>query len=322
MKYFFKLLRCLLIIGVCHNTAADVITKDFRQLSFAEAVKQTEYLLSWSAANLNYSQYRIRYIGADNAASTSCSAGAYQETSIYKAHEFIDVANTLPLGEVRIEISASDASGVGKEWLVLVNREVDSLPTGSVTFKDFSNLNFSTASDNLIDGVMGWYQDNRSVDHYTLTYLDPVSGTSQTVTGITNTDFRSTLDQLSAGSYEFEVSVFFTDGKQADRYVALNKLPGDVAPTTVSLQLSWSLPTQREDGTTLDVQDISGYEIYMSRIDSANTVTDQVMVVSGANQTSLMLPDLSTGQYHLAISAIDTAGLKSQLSDVVSYTVN
>lgn len=322
MKYLVKLLRCLLIIGVCHNTAADVVTKDLRQLAFSDAVKQVEYLLAWAASNQNYSQFLIRYVGSDDASSTSCSSGAYLEATINEAYEFAAVANSLPLGEVRLEIAADDGTGAGKEWLILVNRSVDTMPVTSVTYKDYTNLNYSTASDKLTGDLMGWYETNRTVDHFTLSYKDPATGMVQNLSGNTGSDFQLPLDKLGAGSYEFEMTVYYPDGRQESRFLALNKLPTDVLPSTVSLQLSWSLPTQREDGTALDVQDISGYEIYMSRIDSANTVTDQVVVVSGANQTNLTLPDLGAGQYHLAISAIDTGGLKSQLSDVVSYTVN
>lgn len=85
------------------------------------------------------------------------------------------------------------------------------------------------------------------------------------------------------------------------------------APTTYSAQLSWSAPSTRADGTPLSVSDLAGYEIYYTTDDPA---VSRTITVSGSAALSYTLSDLSAGNYYFAMAAIDTAGLKSDLSPV------
>lgn len=323
MNKFVSLLRMITVMAFCQSAAAgNLITKDLRQAAFADAVREVEILLSSQSSNLGVKQFDLRFIGIADASVDACSPQGYQQVSIAEAYEFAGVASNFPFGQVRVEIMGADGNNVKSELLVLVDKQLDSLPVSSATFKDYSSLDYTTASSSFIDNYLGWYEKNRVVDHYTLTYKDPVTGAVKTLTASVNTDLRGQLDALPAGAYEFKLEAVFDDGKVSSRFIAMNKLAVDVVPNTVDLQLAWNLPTQREDGSVLATQDIAGYEVYMTMIDSNNVATDQVLSVDGAAQTSLLLPDLSTGQYHLAISAVDSNGLKSQLSDVVTYTVN
>lgn len=94
--------------------------------------------------------------------------------------------------------------------------------------------------------------------------------------------------------------------------------PEPVVKSTV-LQLSWQIPTTRENGSPLTMAEIDGYEIYYTS-DALNK--EGVIVISSGDtsQHSLEITDADT--YHFAIAAIDITGLKSQNSDFVSVTVS
>jgi len=90
--------------------------------------------------------------------------------------------------------------------------------------------------------------------------------------------------------------------------------PPQPEPPIVDLQsidLSWTEPTQRENGDDLPPEEIANYEIYMT-----NGLTGTVIEVQ-APATSKTINDLSPGKYLLSIAAIDTDGLKSKRSDVI-----
>jgi hypothetical protein len=89
------------------------------------------------------------------------------------------------------------------------------------------------------------------------------------------------------------------------------------APTSYSAQLSWTIPTTRADGTALTASDLAGYEIYYT--DDTGSVS-AVVPVSGGSTASTTVASMTPGKYSFAISAIDSAGLKSSLSSVVSVS--
>lgn len=88
--------------------------------------------------------------------------------------------------------------------------------------------------------------------------------------------------------------------------------------TTYSASLNWRAPSTREDGSPLALSDLKGYEIYYTSDDLTQGVT---VSVAGGSNTTYALKSLKAGTYHFAISAIDAAGLKSELSPLVSAKV-
>lgn len=87
------------------------------------------------------------------------------------------------------------------------------------------------------------------------------------------------------------------------------------APLVYAAQLSWSIPTTRADGTALAASELAGYEVYYTN-DSGSVTA--LVPVSGGTTTATSVSSLSSGNYSFAISAIDTSGLKSTLSSVVT----
>lgn len=81
----------------------------------------------------------------------------------------------------------------------------------------------------------------------------------------------------------------------------------------------WSIPVTRENGQPLSLSELSGYEIYYV-LDGAGAV-DKTIVVSGGSVATYKIANLAAGTYNLAISAVDSSGVKSSLSSIVVVKV-
>src|SRR5690606_1797860 len=86
-------------------------------------------------------------------------------------------------------------------------------------------------------------------------------------------------------------------------------------PLTYSARLSWEIPSTRADGSALSASALSGYEIYYTTDKTSGTY-----VVSGGTTSVYTAAELPAGTYHFAMSAIDSNGLKSALSSMVTVT--
>jgi hypothetical protein len=85
-----------------------------------------------------------------------------------------------------------------------------------------------------------------------------------------------------------------------------------------TLVISWSSPTQRENGDSLSASDLDGYEIYLTADQSDESTTIVIDDPSTTEHTIKKLPD---DTYHVALVAKDDDGLLSDLSEVVSATI-
>ena len=85
---------------------------------------------------------------------------------------------------------------------------------------------------------------------------------------------------------------------------------------SASVTLSWTPPTQNEDGTTLT--DLAGYEVRYGQ-DEDNL--DQAVQLSNASLNRYVVENLVTGTWFFAVSAVNGAGASSTLSSVVSKTI-
>jgi hypothetical protein len=90
-------------------------------------------------------------------------------------------------------------------------------------------------------------------------------------------------------------------------------------PVTYSVNLSWSIPSTRENGQPLSLSELTGYEIYYV-VDGVDMV-DRTIAISGGSVASYKISGLQAGSYSFAITAIDHAGVKSALSGVVIMKV-
>lgn len=87
-------------------------------------------------------------------------------------------------------------------------------------------------------------------------------------------------------------------------------------PVTGSATLSWTPPTTREDGTSLT--GLAGYKVYYGTTpnDLGTTITLQ-----GAGQTGYVISDLGAGTYYFVVTAVDSSGGESSVSNMVSKTI-
>lgn len=74
--------------------------------------------------------------------------------------------------------------------------------------------------------------------------------------------------------------------------------------------VSWTPPTQRDDGTTLT--NLKGYTIYFST--SPTGIPQEIDVTSAGATSQLVGPGLVPGTYYVQIDAYDTAGIQSKKS--------
>ncbi len=88
--------------------------------------------------------------------------------------------------------------------------------------------------------------------------------------------------------------------------------PGD----THSVTLEWDAPTTDAIGRPLD--DLSGYRLYYR--DAEATVGSEMMVEVGAD-TRVTVEGLTAGDYLFAVTALDTLGNESDLSEPLPVEV-
>lgn len=88
-------------------------------------------------------------------------------------------------------------------------------------------------------------------------------------------------------------------------------------PAGRSVVLDWNIPTERENGEALPVEEIGGYEIRYS-VDGGEP---ESLVVPDGTATGYQLDGLSGGSYQFTISAYDTDGLYSEFVSVEARVI-
>ncbi len=81
--------------------------------------------------------------------------------------------------------------------------------------------------------------------------------------------------------------------------------------------LSWEAPTTTTTGAALT--DLSGYHIYYG-VDQ-NNLSESVSL-NGVGIQTYVIDNLGLGTWYFAIKAVTSAGVESELSDVVSKTIS
>jgi hypothetical protein len=134
--------------------------------------------------------------------------------------------------------------------------------------------------------------------------------------------FNASTGQLTGSPSDAHVGAYpgivisVTDGKATASLQAFTLTVTKPEPSTGSARISWTPPTEREDGTALTA--IAGYRIYYSRNASQ---LDQVQNVS-KEVTSFLVENLEQGTWYFAVTALCPSGSESAKSTVVSKTIN
>ncbi len=106
-----------------------------------------------------------------------------------------------------------------------------------------------------------------------------------------------------------------SDGKGGDATLPAFSITV-VSVSTGSATLSWTAPTENEDGTTLT--NLAGYRIVYGTSASALNTTVQV---PNAGLTTYVIDDLAQGTWYFAMRAYTATGLESAQTNVVSKTI-
>ncbi len=93
--------------------------------------------------------------------------------------------------------------------------------------------------------------------------------------------------------------------------------PEETIPTDAAL-LSWTAPLTRENGDSLSMGEIAGFEVVYGT--SAETL-DHSLAIGDASVDELLVDELAAGTWYFAIRTLDTDGNRSRLSDVVDKQI-
>jgi hypothetical protein len=83
-----------------------------------------------------------------------------------------------------------------------------------------------------------------------------------------------------------------------------------------SVTLSWAAPTENTDGSALT--NLAGFEIYYGN--SASSLTQKVSIDS-VGLLSYVVPNLNAGTWYFQVVAVNSAGVASGPSSLVSVTI-
>jgi hypothetical protein len=117
----------------------------------------------------------------------------------------------------------------------------------------------------------------------------------------------------STDSYEMYTDVYLSGGRYlSGNYAMFTVIPAEVE--IIDLTLSWTPPTERENGDALQVEELQGYTLAYRVCNSSAWV--QHFVAGGTiNDFGFSLPK---ERYDFRVNAVDTGDLVSQWSAIVS----
>jgi len=202
-----------------------------------------------------------------------------------------------------IVITVSDGKTGGTASLAAFTITVNAAPNNKPTIS-------GTPTTSVNAGVAYNFQPTAAdADGDTLTYSiqnKPSWATFSTTTG-------KLSGTTTAGTYS-GIVISVTDSKDT---ASLQPFTITVtAPSNGSATLSWTPPTQNDDGSTLT--DLAGYRILYGT--SAGALT-QTVQVSNPGVATYVVTGLSSGSWFFAVKSYNTGGAESANSTVVSKTI-
>lgn len=123
-----------------------------------------------------------------------------------------------------------------------------------------------------------------------------------------------TPDDADIATYS-NIRITVSDGSASASTAAFAITVAAVA--TGSVSLSWTPPTQNEDGTALT--DLSGFQVHYGR--SQNQL-DQSVDVTNPSVNTFVVENLTSGTWFFAVTSVNRQGVASQMSTVASKTVS
>ncbi len=130
---------------------------------------------------------------------------------------------------------------------------------------------------------------------------------------VNNASVVATLDEVSTRTQAY-YAVVAGNGSEAD--TPSDNSGGVIVDHTATL--TWDAPLTRMNGDSIAMGELQGYEIVYGH--SADRL-DNTITISSASTTTHTIENLDSGDWYFAVRAIDTEGLTSPLSQVVSKSI-
>jgi hypothetical protein len=127
-------------------------------------------------------------------------------------------------------------------------------------------------------------------------------------------ELRGVPTVADVGTYP-NITISVTDGSLT---ASLGSFSIDVSQVAVgAATLSWTAPTENEDGSTLT--DLAGYRIYYGTSSGNYTTT---IVIDNPSITTYVVEDLSPATYYFAAKSYTSLGIESKFSGEAVKTIN
>jgi len=217
-----------------------------------------------------------------------------------------------------------DSSVISQRLAVVEHRNVQRFKTiadvneeNDTSVVDSGETTEETTGGDEIAGTDSGSTPDSSTDTGTDTSTDTNTGSEEQVAG--NTEPDTSGDVTSGGDTSSDTT---TDETIADTGTDTNTetsepvtetTPEETVPANTAL-LSWTAPLTRENGESLAMGEIAGFEVVYGT--SAETL-DQSLAIGDASVDELLVDELTAGTWYFAIRTLDTDGNRSRLSEVV-----
>ena len=265
-----------------------------------------------------------------------------------------DTAETVEDSSVTINVLANDSDVEGDDLTVTTA----TVNVGTVTINQESTVTFSpdtnfngttTITYTISDGQGGTAiatalvnitaandepiaeDDTASTDQNIAVSINALSndvdidGDSLTIASATATYGNLILEDSGVITYTplqgfsgSDTITYTIDDSQGGFSTATVSVTVNAVTTLASVELSWGIPFERENGDALELYQIDGYMIAYGSSDSN---LDSEVFVSGALVVNYLLENLSTGTYYIAIATIDSDGVQGAYSNTIIKTV-
>ncbi len=110
---------------------------------------------------------------------------------------------------------------------------------------------------------------------------------------------------------------FLCLGTGATAYAQVTGQAADIT-SEGNIVLTWTAPLLRENGTLLSPSELVGYQIYYTIEETGEST---MIEIDDINADHYELKNLAPGTYYFAVTAVDSTGLVSQLSDMIQAVV-
>ena len=125
----------------------------------------------------------------------------------------------------------------------------------------------------------------------------------------------NTTPTLSVGNHIITASISDNAGLTAKTQTSVTIT--EAAPSMATVTLSWIMPDTRENGESLELYEIGGYEIMYKKSGDELYFSE---TINDSNTTDHVLEELEPGEYEFKVAAFDTDGLYSRYT-VQTFTV-